>query len=75
MNFNMDWKQGLVAMFFFVTVMPMTAMAIYGMSKLEATNEIEMIFTNIWILLLIPITFYIAFFTKYNNPFKEIKNE
>ena len=75
MNFNMDWKQGLVAMFFFATVMPMTAMAIYGMSKWESTNEIEMIFINIWILLVIPITFFIMLFTKWNNPFKEIKDE
>ena len=77
MNFNIDWKQGLVAMFFFATVMPMSIMAIHGFSNYEFDKEIDetlQMLVQIWVYLLIPITFYIAFFTKWNNPFKEIKD-
>ncbi len=73
MNFDIDTRQILPAFFFFITVMPMTAMALFGFSSFEATQENKTIQTlvEIWIVLIIPITLYIMFFSKFHNPFKE----
>ncbi len=76
MNFNIDWKQSLIAIFFFATVLPMTSVALWGFQNITDIESMDIVLqwlVQIWIILLIPITFYIAFFTKYNNPFKEIE--
>ena len=79
MNLDFDFQpsQILTSIFFFLTVMPMTVMAIHGFSSWSETTDNKFVqnLVSIWILLIIPITLYFCIFTKFHNPFKkEIKN-
>lgn len=76
MKFNTDYRQILPAIFFFITVIPMTFMAIHGFSSWSETvsedvNSFMQILVQIWVVSIIPITFYIMLFSKFHNPFKE----
>ena len=66
--------QILVAVFFFMTVIPLTITAIYGFSKAGINDPITQILVQTWMYLIIPITIYIAVFTKFDNPFRRKKN-
>jgi ACR3 family arsenite efflux pump ArsB len=78
MNFNFDVSQMIMAGFFLLTVAPMTAMALHGFSSWSETidndlDSLTQILVQIWVLMILPVSFYIAIFTKFNNPFKEVK--
>ena len=78
MQFNIKWNQGLVAIFFICTVLPMTAVALWGFQFITDIETVDLTLqwlVQIWVIALIPITFYIAFFTKFNNPFKKVEEE
>jgi len=75
-KFNIYALQVLIAVGFFVTIMPLTLVAVVGFDVLEMNDPLTQTLITIWTMAIIPITIYITIFTKFNNPFKrEVKSK
>ena len=64
----------VTAFAFFVTIVPLIAMAIYGLGMMEnefSEDPLTFLFIELWTYAIIPVTLYIGIFTKFDNPFKK----
>jgi len=75
MRFYIELKQIVIAIFFFFTIIPLMIGATIGFGNSEL-GELDLslrLFLGVYMFLSIPISIYIAIFTKFNNPFKKIE--
>lgn len=82
-KFNLDPIQFVFGFFWFVIISVLLAGAIVGFSHLieikvldknSFQNQVALIVSQITIYATIPMSLYLMFFTKFNLPFKRVKN-
>ena len=77
MNFNTSYFHLIISFFLLMGLSITTIISIVTISTMDILDDMDwwlQIITNFWVHSMLPLIIYIAFFTKFNNPFKK-KND